>query len=276
MAGQALCGSLPFSWKTDFVYEQFGGWMGSQGGHQSERDILVVIPGKNRNQAIILADHYDTAYMEDLYEKSRGGSGARKSARRRRRQLLRHSDIAAGCAYLSATGSRGPARARYLAAASDREEFPADSLGARHFTQTIIEKTLKLQLDKGQNKDLSNVRLSGIYVMDMIAHNRDTSRDIFQISPGCSAQSLALAMQAHLANRIWNESTYHWNRTPEREKHGPGKRSADGNKIPDIAQHLRLSGEVRTKDDLASSLFNNRRPDILRCRVTGRAIHGEL
>jgi hypothetical protein len=40
---------------------------------------MVVIPCKNRNEAVIMADHYDTR-MEDVIEKARGGSGARLSA----------------------------------------------------------------------------------------------------------------------------------------------------------------------------------------------------
>ncbi len=41
--------------------------------------------------------------------------------------------------------------------------------------------------------------------MDMIGHNRDNDQDIFQISPGKSAESLFLAYQAHIANMIWNK-----------------------------------------------------------------------
>ena len=40
-----------------------------------ERDLLMVIPGRDRRRAVIMADHYDTAYMEDVYYKSRGGNG---------------------------------------------------------------------------------------------------------------------------------------------------------------------------------------------------------
>jgi len=32
-----------------------------------------------------MADHYDTAYMEDVYNKSAGGTGARLAAHGRRR-----------------------------------------------------------------------------------------------------------------------------------------------------------------------------------------------
>ena len=80
MEGRAFCGELPFRWKTDFDFPLFGGWKSNQEDQLHERDILVVIPGKDHSQAIVLADHYDTAYMEDLYDKARGGSGERASA----------------------------------------------------------------------------------------------------------------------------------------------------------------------------------------------------
>ncbi len=92
--------------------------------------------------------------------------------------------------------------------------------------------------------------------MDMIAHNRDHGRDIFQISPGNSPASLELAFQAHMANLAWNQGTREWNRTSERQGRGRGRRSADGSTIPETAAHLELTGEVRTRDDPASSLYN--------------------
>ena len=60
---------------------QYGGWLGNQKGNMHERNILLIIPGKNRKQAVVFGDHYDTAYMEDIYEKERGGSGARLAAK---------------------------------------------------------------------------------------------------------------------------------------------------------------------------------------------------
>ena len=47
---------------------------------------MVVIPGRDRRRAVIMADHYDTAYMENVYYKERGGSGV--SAARGGRQPL--------------------------------------------------------------------------------------------------------------------------------------------------------------------------------------------
>ena len=52
------------------------------------------------------------------------------------------------------------------------------------------------------------VHVVGVYVMDMIGHNRDNERDIFQISPGKGPASLRLAWQAHIANTLWNVTSH--------------------------------------------------------------------
>jgi hypothetical protein len=129
-------------------------------------------------------------------------------------------------------------------------------MGARHFCQLLVEKRLKLRLDRDRSLDLSGVKVVGAFVLDMIAHNRDTDLDVFQISPGKSPQSLSLAWQAHLANMIWNAQAKEWNTSPERRGCGRGKRSLDGRTIPAIAAYRPLDGEVRTMDDPQSSLFN--------------------
>ena len=84
------------------------------------------------------------------------------------------------------------------------EEFPSDCMGARHLAQSLVEGTLKLHIPGQKPRDLSKVKVEGVYVLDMIALNRDHDRDVFQISPGLSPQSVWLAYQAHLANMIWN------------------------------------------------------------------------
>ena len=43
-----------------------GGWLKNQES-SAERDIVVVIPGRDRSRAVILGDHYDTAYMADRF-----------------------------------------------------------------------------------------------------------------------------------------------------------------------------------------------------------------
>ena len=106
-------------------------------------------------------------------------------------------------------------------------------------------------------QDLSGTRIRGVYVMDMIAHNNDRDRDIFQIAPGTGAQSMWLAYQAHLANEIWNASTVQWNRRKSRRDCGRGARSANGRTLPATARHLALRGQVRPDYDPRSTLYNS-------------------
>jgi hypothetical protein len=79
-AGKTLAGEMPFKWRTDFNYEWSGGWLNNQQGCTRERNLTVVIPGRDRGRTVIMADHCDTTYMEDMYDKTHGGSGARLSA----------------------------------------------------------------------------------------------------------------------------------------------------------------------------------------------------
>jgi len=136
------------------------------------------------------------------------------------------------------------------------EEFPSDCLGARNLCQQLIDGTLKLRLSKDKEKDLSDVQIQGAFVLDMVAHNNDSERDKFQISPGMGEESLRLAYQAHMANEIWNASTDIWNMGPSRRRCARGKRSSDGKKIPEIALHFKLDGEIRLPRDPKSTLYN--------------------
>jgi hypothetical protein len=256
MAGLSFCGELPFHWQTDFDFPKFGGWKKNQTGQTHERNILVIIPGQDRTQAVVLADHYDTAYMEDLYDPARGGSGARIAAKGADDN---HSATAtllqAAPVYLKMAHEGRLKRDIWLLHLTG-EEFPADCMGARHFSAALVEKTLKIRLHDDRLLDLSGVRIVGVYVMDMIAHNRDNDQDTFQISPGKSARSLQLAWHAHSANCLWNSRIPSWNNQADRRGKGRGKRSQDGITIPETAEILPLEGEIRTVTDPQSSLYN--------------------
>jgi hypothetical protein len=194
--------------------------------------------------------------MEDIFDKTRGGSGARlASAGADDNDSATATLLQAAPVFLELSREGKLERDVWLLHLTG-EEFPADSMGARHFCQAIVEKKLKLQIEDGQMVDLSSVRVSGIFVMDMIAHNRENGRDIFQISPGKNRESLGIAYQAHLANMIWNAQTREWNRREDRRGRGRGDRCRDGIKIPEIARHPELDGQVRTFDDPQSSLYN--------------------
>ena len=123
-------------------------------------------------------------------------------------------------------------------------------------TERLVQRTLKLRLAGGKTRDLSRTTVRGVYVSDMIAHNNDRVRDVFQISPGNDPGSMWLAYQAHLANEIWNESVPYWNKSQKRDGLPRGRRSPNGAAVPAEAPFLPLSGHVRVPSDPRSTLYN--------------------
>jgi len=115
---------------------------------------------------------------------------------------------------------------------------------------------LKLRTTEGRELDLSATRVRGLYVLDMIAHNNDRHRDIFQIAPGNDEDSLWLAYQASVAGALWNDGTAVWNAKPPRRTLARARRSPHGGAVPRMGQHLALKGEVRAHDNPKSTLFN--------------------
>jgi hypothetical protein len=256
MDGIAICGELPFKWRTDFEFPMFGGWKGNQKNETYERNILVVIPGKNRRQAVVFGDHYDTAYMEDIYEKERGGSGARLSAHGADDNYSAGSTLLQAAPIFLNLSKQGKLERDIWLIHLTGEEFPSDCMGARNFCQSLVEKRIRLKTGIDTFTELSDTEIVGVFIMDMIGHNRENDQDIFQISPGKSAASLTLAWQAHLANQIWNNSIEAWNRDPDRQYRSRGKRITGTEQIPETAKFLHLEGEVRTRYNPHSSIFN--------------------
>jgi len=252
MTGKALAGSMPFRWRTDMDYP----WMGGlQKNHEAEaeRNLVIVIPGKNRREAVIMADHYDTAYMQDRYDEA---GGARLSASGADDNYSATASLMLAAPIFLEMSRQGKLDCDIWLVHLTGEEFPADCLGARALTERLITRTLKLHPPHGKPKDLSRTTVRGLYVSDMIAHNHDRERDIFQISPGNDPGSMWLAYQAHLANEIWNESVPNWNRRQKREGLTRSRRSPHGAAIPEAAPFLPVSGHVRVPSDPRSTLFN--------------------
>ena len=256
MQGKALAGEFPFTWRTDFDYDWMGGWKRNQAGETKERDLVCVIPGRDRRQAVIMGDHYDTAYMEDRYGYMKGGKGPRLSAAGADDNHSATATLMLAAPILMELSRAGKLACDVWLVHLTGEEFPADCLGARHLSERLVEGNLRIHLTNGRERDLSQVRVRGLYVLDMVAHNNDRDPDVFQICPGANRQSLWLAYQAHLAGRAWNESVPAWNSRAGRKNRHRGKRSADPAKIPEVALHPHLSGEVRPTCDPRSTLFN--------------------
>jgi Peptidase family M28 len=256
MTGRAQVVDHAFRWETDFPFRWSEGWSRNQSHEAHERNVVLMIPGRDRGQAVIMADHYDTAYMEDVYDKDRGGDGLRAAA------AGADDNHSATTALLLAAETLLPlARAGKLArdvwlVHLTGEEFPSDCLGARALARALVERQLRFAAESGAIVDVSRVQVTGAYVLDMIAHNNERDRDVFQIAPGEGAASARLALQAHLANERWNRGVEVWNQAPARRGKGRAERQEHGGKVPPPFAHLALRGEIRPEWDPRSSLYN--------------------
>ena len=254
MENVAIAGELPFRWQTECTLDWSDGWLANQADPLHERDLIVVIPGRDRSRTVIMADHYDTAYQEDVFKKKQGAriaapgaddNGSATAALLRAApvflELSRDGRLGCDVWLIHLTG----------------EEFPADCLGARHLAQGLVEGSLAMRSPAGLRIALSGTRVIGAFVLDMVAHNANPHRDVFQIAPGTGAGSMGLALQAHLANESWNAHARARNDRPPRRGLARGRRSRDGQTIPALAPHRPLIGEVRPHDDPRSTLFNS-------------------
>jgi hypothetical protein len=256
MTGKALAGEMPFQWQTDFDYSWMGGWLRNKEGGAAERNIVVVIPGRDRSEAIVMSDHYDTAFMADRYEPRCGDTGARLAACGADDNHSATAAMMLAAPIFLELSRNGQLERDIWLIHLTGEEFPADCLGARALTQRLVEGVLRLHLSNRKPRDLSGTRVRGLYVSDMIAHNNDHERDVFQISPGADADSFRLAEHALGAAEVWNASVPVWNERPERAGRPRGRRSPHGAAVPDVAPHLVLSAEIRTPVDPRSTLYN--------------------
>ena len=186
-----------------------------------------------------MGDHYDTAYMEDHYGYGHGGKGPRLAAAGADDNHSATAALMLGRPDASWNSSRqGKLACDVWLVHLTGEEFPSDCMGARHLCQRLVERSLQAApAPTAANAICPKSRARGVYVLDMVAHNNDRDRDVFQICPGDSRQSLWLAYQAHVANHTWNESAPLWNspRGPQRARprqalhrrpHDAGRRSA--------------------------------------------------
>jgi hypothetical protein len=202
-----------------------------------------------------MADHYDTAYMADVFEKKQGGTGARVAAAGADDNHSATAALMLAAPVLLELSKAGRLACDIWLVHLTGEEFPSDCLGARHLCQDLVQGTLQVRTAAGVH-DLSRTRVRGVYVSDMIAHNNDHDRDIFQIAPGQDAESMALALEAHRANEVWNDLARRGNGRPPRKGAGPGRRSKDGQTMPGLASYAVLQGEVRPALSPRSTLYN--------------------
>jgi hypothetical protein len=256
LSGRASVLDHVFRWETDFDFSWSSGWAKNQAGKACERNVVLVIPGKNRHEAVIMGDHYDTAYMEDVYEAEQGGDGLRAAAAGADDNHSATATLLLAADVLLSLAQQGKLERDVWLVHLTGEEFPADCLGARALARALVEKRLVLTAEDGAMVDVSSTRVLGAFILDMIGHNADRDRDVFQIAPGEGAASARLAFQAHVANERWNRHIATSNLGQDRRGAGRARRMDDGSRPPPPFAHLAVTGEVRTEWEPRSALYN--------------------
>jgi hypothetical protein len=254
MAGKAVCADHVFRWDTEFEYAWSRGWRKNREAPR-ERNVVMVIPGRNRGEAVIMADHYDTAYMEDVYEPSRGGDKLRAAASGADDNHSATAALMLAADVLLPLAREGKLERDVWLVHLTGEEFPADCLGARNLAERIVARDLVLE-GAGSKLDLSKTVVKGAWVLDMVAHNNEKHRDVFQIAPGAGPSAARVAWTTWIANERWNRGVKEWNATPERKAAARAQRMPDGSKAPPLFKHLALLGEVRPEWEPRSALYN--------------------
>ena len=153
-------------------------WRGAK-----QANLIAVIPGADHSRPILMADHIDTAFCEDIF----GKGGSRVSA------PGADDNMSAAAALLRAAevlNGKGLARDIWLVHLTG-EEFPADDLGARYFIGELLK---------------SKTEIGGLVLLDMIGWRQDGD-PVFQLSAGESAGSLGLAQVALDAAKAFPQLT---------------------------------------------------------------------
>ncbi len=259
LTGRAAVAHHWFRWTTDFDLPWSHGWARNQLHGPSERNVLCMIPGRDRSRAFVLADHYDTAYMEDVYDGAVRGTiaGTRHAAAGADDNHSATAALLLAAEVFLAMAAAGQLAHDVWLVHLTGEEFPGDSLGARHLARALVDRTLVVH-EAGTDRpiELRHVTIAGAIVMDMIAHRDARAGDRFQIAPGDGAAAMTIAAAVHRATLAWNHGAARWNRTPARAAARPYRRRARGTQVPALAPHPTLVGELRPHWHGSSTVFN--------------------
>ena len=278
MEGKAEVVDHVFRWETDFAFAWSDGWAKNQadGGASRERNIVLMIPGKTRAEAVIMGDHYDTADREDVYDSDRGGDTLRAPAAGADDNHSATTALLLAAEQLLPLAAAGTLERDVWLVHLTGEEFPADSLGARAICQQLVEGRLGFTAEDGTARDVSSTRVVGAFVLDMIGHNADRDRDVFQIAPGEGAAAARLARRAHHANQRWNRLAAAVESRRRSPRRGPRAPHARRQRAPAAVRAPAARRRDPRRVGATLGALQHRRPGVLRCRRAGRAVHGEL
>ena len=261
MQGKAEVVDHVFRWETDFAFPWMEGWA-ANADKPAERNIVMMIPGKRRDQAVVMGDHYDTAYMEDVYYKESGGDMLRAPAAGADDNHSATTALLIAAERLLPLAKAGKLERDVWLIHLTGEEYPADCMGARALCQGLVERKLAFTAEDGSKREVGHVDVVGAFVLDMVGHNTERDRDVFQIAPGEGVGSAKLGRRALRANLAWNALAVQWNHD-DKDRHGKhrAERMPDDPKDhqhppPPPFAHLALHGEVRVEWEPRSALFN--------------------
>ena len=263
-----------FQWKVDFDFM----WRGlglnrfidpaAADPMHAHHDLVVVIPGQKHDEAVIMADHYDTAYEEDVY----GGKGEFSALKGHRHAAAGADDNYSATASLMQGSEvfldlsrRGLLHRDVWLVHLTGEEFPSDCLGARALVEAL--KTGR-EVIPGR----SNPKIVAVLVLDMVAHNAKRDKvaanisgeaNVFQLAPGRSNSSMRIAQVGFSSTLAWNERVQgdhepSWNRRFKRTA-VPRRAMFDsqGNiAMPKVAVFPTMTAEIRPWLNPKSTLYN--------------------
>ena len=147
-----------------------------------QENLMAVISGRlsgRKNRPVILVDHIDTAFSQDVFDKSgrrvsapgADDNATATAALLRAAEVLRNARPEHDIVLLHLTG----------------EEFPADDLGVRHFLSQMLKEDREI---------------GGVVLMDMIGYKSRQDR-VFQVNAAADGRSLRMARAAiALARRL--------------------------------------------------------------------------
>lgn len=136
-----------------------------------QTNLVAILPGTRHDRPVLMGDHFDTAFCEDIFEDSK--RTLRVSAPGADDNMSASAALLRAASVLKGKKLRNDIWLVHFTG----EEFPADDLGARHFVSQLLA---------------SRMDISGLVLMDMIGWRQPGDR-LFQISAGESQASLRLA-----------------------------------------------------------------------------------
>ncbi len=251
-----LVGELPFRWQTEFPFPWMGGWLNNQDRETYERDLVVVIPGRDRSRAVIMADHYDTAYMEDTFGYAHGGHGPRLSAAGADDNHSATAALMLGAEVFLELSRAGKLGCDVWLVHLTGEEFPSDCMGARHLCQQVVQNTLEMRLARRDAaRSVARTRAGRLRARHGGPQQRSRSRrvsDLPRHKPRVDVAGLSGPRAAGCLERIG--AALESAAGPQRPRTRPPQHRRHA--CPKWPLHPQLSGEVRPPYDPRSTLYN--------------------